>query len=189
MKYALLSSLVIVHLAACTPSANDELPAFEQEAKTTIAEFAGQLKSALQTAMQSGGPEAAVNVCQVEAPKIAEALAAKTGFDIGRTSLKVRNPANQAKSWQQIVLNDFESQKQSGTPVNELQFVAVSDDSESLRFMKAINTETVCLTCHGQNLSSALQTEINRLYPEDQATGFKQNDIRGAFSVVKYRDE
>ena len=189
MKYALLSSLLIIHLSACSLSKNDELPAFEQEAKAVITEFAGQLKSALQSAMQSGGSEAAVNVCKVEAPKIAETLAAKTGFEISRTSLKVRNSANQPQLWQQDVLNDFESQKQLGISVNELQFVAVSDDNDSLRFMKAINTEAVCLTCHGQNISSALQTEINRLYPKDQATDFKKDDIRGAFSVVKYRNE
>ncbi|MDT8310266.1 MAG: DUF3365 domain-containing protein [Methylophaga sp.] len=113
-------------------------------------------------------------------------LSADTGFDIRRTSLKVGNPSNQAKPWQQSALNDFKQQKQACTPIHELKFVAVSDDGDTLPMMKAIGTEPVCLTCHGENIAAGLQAEINRLYPTDQATGFKQGDIRGAFSVVKY---
>lgn len=93
------------------------------------------------------------------------------------------------KSWQHAVLNDFEQQKQAGTPSNELTFVAVGDDSETLRMMKAIGIEPVCLTCHGENIDGGLKAEINRLYPADQAIGFQQGDIRDAFSVVKYRTD
>ncbi len=189
MKNAFFICLLPLSITACSPSASDELPAFEQQALAATGEFAGQLKQALQTAMQRGGPKAAVAVCQTKAPQIAAELSAETGFDISRTSLKVRNPGNQPKPWQQAVLNDFERQKQAGTPINELTFVAVSDDGETLRMMKAIGTEPVCLTCHGENIDAGLQAEINRLYPTDEATGFQQGDIRGAFSIVKYRTD
>ena len=182
-------SLLLISLAACSPSASDELPAFEKQSLTAINAFAGQLKQALQTAMQEGGPAAAVAVCQTKAPQIAADLSAETGCDISRTSLNVRNPANQPQDWQQAVLHDFEQQKQAGTPVSELQFVAVSDDGDSLRMMKAIGTEPVCLTCHGEKIDPGLQADINRLYPADQATGFQQGDIRGAFSVIRYRHD
>lgn len=186
MKNALFICWVLLSISACSPPASDELPAFEQQALAATGKFAGQLKQALQTAMQEGGPKAAVAVCQTQAPEIAASLSAETGLDISRTSLKVRNPVNQPTPWQQTVLNDFEQQKQAGTPINELKFVAVSDDGETLQMMKAIGTEAVCLTCHGEKIDAGLQAEINRLYPTDQATGFQQGDIRGAFSVVKY---
>lgn len=189
MKNKLMCSLLVFGCSACSPQATDELPAFEKQAQTAISEFAGKLKQALQTTMQQGGPQAAVAVCQTRAPQIAAELSAKTGFEISRTSLKVRNPANQPQLWQQAVLDDFEHQKQAGTPLSELKFVAVSDDGEQLRMMKAIGTEAVCLTCHGENINAGLQAEINRLYPADQAAGFRQGDIRGAFSVVKYRND
>lgn len=188
MKNKLMCSLLVFVCSACSPQATDELAEFEKQAQTAISEFAGQLKQALQTAIQQGGPQAAVGVCQTKAPQIAAELSAKTGFDISRTSLKVRNPGNQPQLWQQAVLEDFEYQKQTGKPVSELKFVAVSDDGDELRMMKAIGTEAVCLTCHGENIEAGLQAEINRLYPVDQATGFHQGDIRGAFSIVKYRD-
>lgn len=191
MNHAFFGSVLLVGLTACSPSpsVSDELPAFKQQAQTAIGEFATQLKQALQSAMQAGGPQAAVAVCQTEAPQIADQLSAKTGFEIGRTSLKVRNAANQPQAWQQVVLQDFEQQKQAGKPINELTFVALSDDGDTLRMMQAIGTEAVCLSCHGDKIDAGLQAEINRLYPTDQATGFQQGDIRGAFSVVKYRTE
>lgn len=187
MKNAILICCLLIGVTACSPPASNELTSFEQQALAATGKFASQLKQALQTAMQEGGPKAAVAVCQTQAPEIAASLSAKTGLDISRTSLKVRNIANQATPWQQAVLNDFERQKQAGTPINELKFVAVSDDGETLRMMKAIGTEAVCLTCHGDKIDAGLQAEINRLYPTDEATGFQQGDIRGAFSVVKYR--
>ncbi len=189
MKNILFICCLLPSISSCSPSASDELPTFEQQALAATGEFASQLKQALQTAIQAGGSEAAVAVCHTEAPQIAADLSAKTGLDISRTSLKVRNPANQAKPWQQVVLNDFEQQKQAGIPINKLKFVTVSDDGETLQMMKAIGTEAVCLTCHGENIAAGLQAEINRLYPNDKATGFKQGDIRGAFSVIKYRND
>ena len=141
MKNALFICWVLLSISACSPPASDELPAFEQQALAATGEFAGQLKQALQTAMQEGGPKAAVAVCQTQAPEIAASLSAETGLDISRTSLKVRNPVNQPAPWQQTVLNDFEQQKQAGTPINELKFVADSDDGETLQMMKAIGTE------------------------------------------------
>lgn len=189
MKNKLFCSLLIFGCTACSPKTTDDLPTFEKQAQTAMSEFAGQLKQALQTAIQQGGPPAAVAVCQTKARQIAAELSAATGFDISRTSLKVRNPGNQPQAWQQTVLEDFEHQKQAGKPVGQLTFIAVSDDGEQLRMMKAIGTEAVCLTCHGENIDASLQAEINRLYPADEATGFHQGDIRGAFSVVKYRTD
>ncbi len=39
--------------------------------------------------------------------------------------------------------------------------------------------------CHGEKISQELSAELNKLYPNDKATGFKKGDIRGAFSAVK----
>ena len=38
--------------------------------------------------------------------------------------------------------------------------------------------------CHGSGLDPALKAEIERLYPDDQATGFKAGELRGAFTVT-----
>lgn len=53
------------------------------------------------------------------------------------------------------------------------------------RYMKAIAIPEggPCLICHGQNIDPALHTKIKGRCPGDQTTGFKEGDLRGAFSV------
>ncbi len=41
------------------------------------------------------------------------------------------------------------------------------------------------LTCHGSSLQPELKAEILCLYPNDQATGFKPGELRGAFTVTE----
>jgi hypothetical protein len=55
--------------------------------------------------------------------------------------------------------------------------------------MKAIATEGVCLTCHGQDVDPKLKAEIDRMYPNDQAIGFEEGDIRGAVSITAALDD
>jgi hypothetical protein len=50
--------------------------------------------------------------------------------------------------------------------------------------MKTIPTQGLCLGCHGGNLSEDVKFELNLLYPNDQATDFKEGDIREAFSPI-----
>jgi hypothetical protein len=39
--------------------------------------------------------------------------------------------------------------------------------------------------CHGSNIASPIAAKINKLYPNDKATGFKLGDLRGAFSITE----
>ncbi len=155
-----------------------------QDYKATMQAFGKTLKGELQAAMKEGGPMAAIQVCNERAPEIAANMSAESGYTLRRTSLKPR--ATAPTDWERAVLEDFESRKASGTPVAEIAWHNVTkvDGEKQLRFMKAIGTEGVCLNCHGQNLDPKLKAEIDRLYPNDQATGFEKGDIRGAFSIT-----
>jgi len=165
----------------------DDHEQFTQEGKAAIKEFAGTLKGSLVAAMKSGGPIEAISVCNQVAPTIAAELSKKYGFEIARTSLKVRNPNNVADDWEKEILHQFESSKQQGNDVKTL-FVSeaiIENDQHELRIMKAIPTAGICLTCHGSNIEPKILTKLNELYPNDQATGFKLGDIRGAFTLKK----
>ena len=59
----------------------------------------GRLSKRLMTAMQDGGPGAAIEVCRDAAPKIAAEVSEEQGLTIGRTSHKLRNPENAPPSW------------------------------------------------------------------------------------------
>jgi hypothetical protein len=160
---------------------------FEQEAQAAIKEFADSLKTALMSAMQEGGPIEAVAVCNLIAPTLANEMSKKHGMDIGRTSLKVRNPDNEADEWETSVLQRFETRLSAGEALQNLTFSekVKTDAGEQWRMMKAIPTDKVCLSCHGTKIAPPVQEMLDKFYPDDMATGFKLRDIRGAFTVKK----
>jgi hypothetical protein len=179
----LVGSLMASPIASAQPDTDPQVAKQLQEYKAAMKEFGGTLKGELKKAMKSGGPMAAVSVCHTEAPKIAQRISQQTGFDIHRTSLKPRATAPLA--WEKPVLEGFEEQKAAGKPLKTMQWhqVVEVDGERTLRFMKPIKTEAICLTCHGTKVDPALMTKIKSLYPQDHATGFKLGDIRGAFSI------
>ena len=186
MKKLLLLGLVLLSSSAIA----DGHQQFTQQSQAAIKEFASTLKSSLVAAMKSGGPIEAITVCNQVAPVIATELSKKYSLDIARTSLKVRNPNNQADDWEKDVLTQFEQLKENGDPVQSLVFSEIvnADKGQEMRMMKAIPTGKVCLTCHGSNIDQSVQKRLDELYPNDQATGFELGDIRGAFTVRKITD-
>jgi hypothetical protein len=46
----------------------------------------------------------------------------------------------------------------------------------------------MCLGCHGKNIAPEVQAKLDELYPEDQATGFSEGDLRGAFVISWQQD-
>ena len=98
-------------VVSCTSQDTGQLTA---ASRATSVEFMQNLKATLQQAMQEGGPVNAVAVCNTKAPAIAAAISQQKGWNIARTSLKVRNPANAADDWERKVLDDFETRKSQG---------------------------------------------------------------------------
>jgi hypothetical protein len=151
-------------------------------ARTNSEKFAAELKAALQKALTEQGPVAAIAVCKDEAPRIAARMSAETRTSVGRTGLRVRNPGNAAQAWQRTVLEGFAQRLASGTPPEELEYFEVHADG-SAHYLKAIVTQPLCLVCHGEAISPEVQEALGKHYPQDQATGFKSGELRGAFSV------
>ena len=114
-------------------------------------------------------------------------VAADHGMLLSRVSLKNRNPENAPNTWQTTVLENFEGQKLAGKDPGTLAWseTASTGDGREFRFMKAIPTAGVCLTCHGVNLAPEVGNMLSELYPEDRATGFKEGDVRGAFVATR----
>lgn len=49
--------------------------------------------------------------------------------------------------------------------------------------MKAIPTAALCVKCHGETIDPEVEAKLKALYPNDQARGFKEGDLRGAFTL------
>lgn len=158
------------------------------ETRAAIEQFATTLQGELVAAMEEGGPTQAIEVCNQRAPEIAGEISAETGWEVGRTSLKIRNPDNSPDEWERIQLEHFEAQRAEGTPADELaprHEVVQDEDGARFRFMAAIPTGGNCLACHGSDIDSDVKHALERLYPEDQATGFSEGDVRGAFTITQ----
>jgi hypothetical protein len=158
------------------------------ESRKAIKTFAEELQNALQQAIKTGGPAHAIQVCEEKAPEIAAGISEEKGWFIGRTSLKFRNPINAPDSWELKVLRQFEESKARGEDPNHLEYSQVVEKNgrRTFRYMKAIPTKGICLTCHGDNIPSKVSEKLNELYPGDKARGFKKDDIRGAFTIIQH---
>ena len=158
--------------------------------RATVNEFMQTLKQELLAGMQDGGPVNAISVCNLSAPGIANTYSARHGWDVGRTSLRVRNPANTPDPWERSVLESFEERKRAGEDPAKMEYheVVRQDGVSKLRYMKAIPTGKLCLACHGEHVDSTAKSRLEKLYPDDQALGYRVGDIRGAFSISQPLD-
>ena len=190
MKYLLIFCSVLL-ISACDQQtiSYKEIEHRTDASKDMVKIFGKKLKGKLQTAMKSGGPVAAIKVCNEQAPLIAQELSEQSGWDIHRTSLKPR--ATKPDAWEKRMMQAFEKQREKGDEYKRLfvQDIVEVDGKPTFRYMQAIETKKVCLVCHGANIAPAIATKIQELYPQDTATGFKPGDIRGAFSIIQPLDE
>lgn len=145
-------------------------------------QFGGELKSTLESAIAAKGAAAAILVCRDEAPRIAARVSAQHGAAVARTASRVRNPANAPQPWQRTVLASFEQRLSRGEKPEGLESFETDADG-SARYMKAIVTAPVCVVCHGGAIAPDVQHALNEYYPNDDATGFRVGDLRGAFSI------
>ena len=152
--------------------------------RAAASELLKVLKGEMEKALQSGGPINAIHFCNENAQKLTQEVAAKHGVDVSRTSLRIRNPKNQPDAWETAVLKTFDERRAAGEAARDLEHYEVVDanDSKTFRYMKAIPLFGPCYNCHGA-VKPELKSEITRLYPDDQATGFEVGDVRGAFTV------
>lgn len=190
-RASVLPLLTLAVFSACSDSNAPDAPPPEKveaalvRARNAAGALAPQLMGALGEALGAGGPVKALEVCQVRAPQIASAVGAEQQLEIGRTALRVRNPANAADEWERGVLADFAQRLTAGADANSLEAhsVEAQDGGWRVRWMRGIVLQPLCATCHGDELAPDLRAELARRYPSDQATGFKPGDLRGAFTA------
>jgi hypothetical protein len=158
--------------SACDRSKLDE-PEWKQAGAQAVLPFKRNLKKALVTGFEDG-PVAAISACRVEAPKIAEAQSLGA-IDVGRTSRKLRNPANAPKLWMQPFLELYETDPERREPG------VVLIDKNTVGYVEPIFVQPLCVTCHGAELAPDVEAKLRELYPGDQATGYVPGDLRGIF--------
>ena len=152
-----------------------------ERAVSTMQTLGTTLKSALVATMTQGGPVAALEVCSQSARSTTAAVATRTGVEVGRSSLRLRNPDNAAPSWVADWLAHQGERSAEGVQ-RQVSTGSLEDGRATVRVVAPLAIEPPCLVCHGPGpqQSPDLAAALSARYPDDKATNYALGDLRGA---------
>ena len=188
---------VAVVLTACTPSSTpppasppppltpDQQGAAIARGQAIATETFGVLSTNLQSALASGGVSNALPFCSLAASPLTASVSERHGVKVRRVTHKPRNPAARASATETAVLDGFRAAlTPGGPPPAPLATNLVA--GQATFFAPIVISNPLCLQCHGEpgkDLSEENLVLIRQHYPQDEATGFKLGDLRGAWRI------
>lgn len=128
--------------------------------------------------MQKGGPESALEFCNIEAMPLTKSMSDKHGFVISRVSDKRRNPKNVANPQELKLIEQYKKQLLAGELLKPVR--------TETYYYEPLVTNGMCLQCHGEpgkNIQPKVVAKITELYPNDLALAYKENEVRGLISI------
>jgi len=191
MTKLMLTLIYILTIAGCDKKdefysknkINYDYKKTKETAKEIVAISEMVLKTELTNAMARGGIKEAVIYCNLNALKITDSLSKIHGVEIKRLSTKNRNPNNLLD-----LKTDLKYVNNNGIGSHE-EYIANEDGVlNSLTTYIPIKTKPMCLSCHGDiknNIGEENYKLIKSIYPNDKATGYKEGDLRGFWSIKK----
>ena len=159
---------VLPGLMTDTQKAQQELVA------TAVNALAAEMMGELTAALDAGDPAAGIAVCQNKAPEVAANVSQTYGVKIGRTSHRLRNAANMAPEWADPYIGDLAEDP-----------TYVAGPNGELGALLPIKLKAECQMCHGpaEGIDESVMAAIAEAYPNDQAVGFVEGELRGWFWV------
>ncbi|RLA69510.1 MAG: DUF3365 domain-containing protein [Epsilonproteobacteria bacterium] len=183
----LLLSAMTTTLALANPyeSKEEELASVIETGKKASMTLLKTLGSNLKKHMKAEGPIAAAQFCMTSAYPLTDKVDADFGKDVSikRISLKYRNPANKPDTGEAKVLESLQILQDQNVILP--QYLVEEINKDTYKYYKPLSVNKgVCLKCHGNIKNDKLASMIKESYPEDRATGYKMNDLRGAIVVT-----
>lgn len=192
MKKIISLSMLIIFLItlSCSEKPKPELTdQIKNGLRKDAKEFMGSLKSILVKEMQTNGIVSAVSVCSDTAQILTNDYGVKKGIYIKRVSFKNRNQNNIPDEFETKALQYFEELKINGKLSETTEFIDIEELNgvKKVRYLKPIIVQAPCLGCHGtqENIGADVKNILNEKYPNDKATGYQMDDLRGAVSISK----
>ena len=147
----------------------------------------GVLGKNLMNAIKTKGTEGAITFCNTKALPLTDSMSTFHQVSIKRVSDKPRNPDNQASATELAHIQTFKNavaNKEEVKPIFE-------EKGKVIRFYAPIKTNEMCLQCHGkkESLAESVKGKLANLYPNDKATGYDINEIRGIWSIEFPKEE
>jgi hypothetical protein len=189
MKTILPALLLIVCFSSCKNSGEryeaQEDALLEEKAAiglNYVKETQQLLGQNLIGAIQQDGLLHALEFCNIEAIPLTQQMEEKHGAVIKRVSDKNRNPDNAANEEELHYIAHFQKEIATGKDPQPVVLPA----GNQTRFYYPIVTNSMCLQCHGkpERIDPKVLDKINWLYPDDLATGYEENEVRGIWSIV-----
>ena len=143
----------------------------------------GVLGKNLTQSIAKGGTIGAMSFCNERAYPLTDSMSIVHNAVLKRVTDKPRNPKNQANFKQLEYITKFKedvNNKKSSEPL-----VVESQGKVSVYY--PILTNNLCLQCHGkpgEDMEASTIAKIKTLYPNDKATGYNINEVRGLWSVT-----
>ncbi|WP_332019377.1 Tll0287-like domain-containing protein [Kaistella sp.] len=137
------------------------------------------LGSQLKQKIAEGGPENALEFCNINAIPLTDSISKKYDVRIKRVSDQYRNPNNAANPSELAVITTYKAMLAAGKKPEGL----LKDGY----YYSPIVTNAMCLQCHGtpgKDLAEKTHQKIKSLYPQDKATGYGVDELRGIFSIA-----
>lgn len=177
-----LSIIVTTFLFISCTSKPVELddPELMSTSKSYAKVYAGTLKKKVKTAIVQEGVETAIDFCNLNAIPLSDSISRAKNVVFKRVSHKNRNPKNKANAFELSLIETY-AQNNSKAPKlfkdgkNELFYAPIYIDSP------------LCLNCHGKvgkEISEVVYQKISSLYPNDLATDFTSNELRGLLKII-----
>lgn len=132
--------------------------------------------------IQKKGTIEAMAFCNIQAIPLTDSMSVNYNATIKRVSDKNRNPNNKANAEELIYIAQFKKD----LAANKEPKPVIVEKGDKVHFYYPIPTNAMCLQCHGtsDNIKPEVQMKIKGLYPNDLATGYSENEVRGMWSIV-----
>lgn len=128
---------------------------------------------------RAGGPAFAIKSCHIDVIGIIQRIGRQEGVAAGRTSDRLRSPANAPQPWAAALVAANAGHRARDVP----GFVV--DLGDKVGVLRPIAHRPMCAGCHGaaETLEPVVRAELRDRYPRDRAVGFTEGEIRGWFWV------
>lgn len=133
--------------------------------------------------IQSEGTISALQFCSTKAIHLTDSLSKVHHALISRITDKPRNQANMATEDELSHLRFFKKLISEGQEPESI----ISEENGKTYFYYPILTNSMCMQCHGKpniDIENSTLAAIKANYPEDKATGYSVNEVRGMWKVV-----
>ncbi len=144
-----------------------------------VVEMHGVALRELEQELNRRGPVDDASFCHLDATAALNRVAAREGIAAGRTSDRLRNPANAPRPWAAPIVSAH-----AGRAAKTVEGFVV-DLGDKVGVLRPIVERAMCASCHGPDdrLASGLKIALKQRYPQDRAIGFHEGEIRGWFWV------